>query len=55
MNIQQNKAVDDWLQAVQDVADNAGPSVKAEPSSPPACFPEGKGKSVFIDLTREKK
>jgi hypothetical protein len=54
-NIQQNKAVDDWLQAVQDVDDHGSTSVKAEPSSPPASFPQGKGKSVFIDLTRDKK
>jgi hypothetical protein len=54
-NIQQNKAVDDWLQAVQGVADDGAPSVKVEPSSPPASFPEGKGKAVYIDLTRDKK
>jgi hypothetical protein len=53
-NIQQNKAVDDWLQAVQGIGDNGGPSVKVEPSIPPARFPEGKGKAVFIDLTRDK-
>jgi hypothetical protein len=53
-NIQQNKAVDDWLQAVQGVVDDGAPSVKVEPRSPPASSHDGKGKSVFIDLTRDK-